>query len=263
LDNSFQITEDCQWVLGKRFNEYKKWEIVKENFQTGENVIFSEVHKDFIYTLILHEKLNTVMSGSIDGFAVLYNWNDGKIKSKIKMDIGLVKSSLLMNSIVVLGGYFTIGFLDLKSGKKTQISQKNKIETECDHVFSIVYTEERSMFGVEGALVIGGSNSPIITRVKLIKEFVAKYSKKQPKTVPGKTRIVPQPKPIENQNTNMAPNLFEHININPSLIKPTKPKKDPIKLAFDSRSSHIVLIYRFEYFTQKKRFSDIIKRTRK
>jgi hypothetical protein len=220
LDNSFQISGDGEWVLGKRFNEFKKWEIVRENFETGENVIFDQIHQDFIYTLILHEELGVVMSGANDGLAVLYYWQTGKMKSKIKMNIGLVKSSLLMNTIVVLGGYYTIGCLDLKSGKKAQISQKDKIETECDHVFSIVYTEQRGVSGIEGTLVIGGSNSPIATRVKLIKGFVEKFSKMPikknfPTFVPPKNSIPKDP---------------------PVILPPNNGFNDPIKFAFDSIS---------------------------
>lgn len=226
LDNSFQATRDGQWVLAKRLNEFKNWEIVKEQFQTGANVVFSQVHKEFIYTLILHEKLNVVMSGANDDLAVLYEWDSGQVITSIKMDIGLVKSSLLLDSTVVLGGHFTLGFLDLKTRKKTHITLENSLGTECDNIFSIVYTQFRENNQTKGVLLVGGSNSPIASRFRIKADLVEKLSNE-----------LKHPEPVSNQNNKKWDIIANEIDkltilkkdkkmhVGPNLSKHRKPKK--------------------------------------
>lgn len=188
LDNSFQVSEDGEWVLAKRLNEYKNWEIAREQFKTGKSLVFSQVHKEFIYTLILHESLNLVMSGANDGLAVLYKWDSGQVITSVQMDIGLVKSSLLLGNTVVLGGYFSLGVLDLETMKKSHITLESSLGTECDHIFSIVYTRFTEGDQDCGVLVVGGSNSPVASRFRVKPGFIDKMSKKLNKPVRAQTK---------------------------------------------------------------------------
>lgn len=175
VSDAFQVSFDGNILCGPRINSKNKWEVAKASFETNQVKSFPQVHSQYIETVLLREESNLLMSGGADGLAVVYDFEERRIKWKVDMAIGEITCGIPVKNVAILGGKQKLGFLNLESGNEIEIGKN--LSLDCSFVLAIcigkkmVKTDARSKNVAQNVMVVGGQNSSVLDVIPMDFKF--------------------------------------------------------------------------------------------
>ena len=165
-------------ILGMHVTEEGKYQLVRQDLETGEILWYDYQHDKSSSSILLFEDNNLVLSGGNDYKLVFYNFRKGEVLKIMAIRIGVVFCLFKMQEIICVGGYKTVKFVDSKS--LNEIITNKAIKTECEYVTCIDLRknglENKTGENTPMLYLTGfGNNNPNITTSLLPEEVYARY----------------------------------------------------------------------------------------
>ena len=183
ISSSLKVSSKGE-VLGMHVTDGTKYQLLKQNMDTGMTMFYNYTHQKCTISLVLIEQRNVVFTGGDDRTLVAYNYQTGEVLKTMDLRIRDISSLFKIGEVVCVGGNRTVKFVD--SHSLNQIETQQQIATDCQYVYCMdfmsIIEKTKGINQQSAYLFMGGSKSGAITRSIIPKEIINKHNIKIPLT---------------------------------------------------------------------------------